>query len=111
MAKKKTAPRRVPHTGTPRTYGDGMPSQAGQATAEAPTNGGVTSGSPAAAQATPRVPAAAPSRRGLSTGPSGLTRSQVPLEQEYSYVPKDLRQLGIIAVVTFAIMIVLGLLM
>jgi hypothetical protein len=87
-----------------------MPSQTAPATAEAPANG-----SQAAAPMTPRLPTsgtrtAVPPRRAVSVGPSGLSRSQVPLVQEYHYVPKDLGRLGIIAVATFAIMIILGIL-
>jgi|GEM_PF-790963 hypothetical protein len=102
MAKKKTAHRRVPHSGTPRIYGDGLSARSAPATAEAPANG-----RPAAVSA---APAAAPLRRAVSVGASGLSRSQVPLMQEYHYVPKDLGRLGIIAVATFAIMIILGIL-
>ena len=109
MAKKKTAPRRVSHSGTPRTFGDGLPSQtaAAPATAEAPANGR-PGAAPVAAGSPPR--AVVPFRRSVSGGARGLTRSQVPLMQEYNYVPKDLGRLGIIAVATFAIMIILGIL-
>jgi hypothetical protein len=108
MAKKKTAPRRVPRSGTPRTYSDGAPSQAAPvATAEAAAD--VNSGATTPAAVAP-VRAVSPVRRGSAVGTSGLSRSQVPLSQEYSYVPSDLRRLGIIAVATFAIMIVLGIL-
>lgn len=111
MAKKKTAPRRVPHSGTPRTYGDGLPARSAPATAEAPANGSAPSGSPTSgSRAVARATSAAPLRRAVSVGASGLSRSQVPLMQEYHYVPKDLGRLGIIAVATFAIMIILGIL-
>ncbi len=104
MAKKKTAPRRVPRSGTSRTYSDGMPSStASVATAEAPDKA-----DPAAAPAPVRAPSLA--RRGAAVGTSGVARSPVPLSQEYSYVPGDLKRLGIIAAATFAIMIVLGIL-
>ncbi len=107
MAKKKAAPRRVPRSATPRTYGDGRPSQTAPATVEAPANGNPSAGS-ATAPATQRA-SVGPARRAAS-GLAGLTRSQIPLMQEYNYVPKDLGRLGIIAVATFAIMIILGIL-
>ncbi len=110
MAKKKTAPRRVPRTGTPRTYSEGAPAPsvpAAGATAEATADLDTLGGTAAAPVA---VRAAAPVRRGAAVGTSGVSRSQVPLSQEYRYVPGDLRNLGIIAAATFAIMIVLGIL-
>jgi hypothetical protein len=100
MAKKKTTVRRVPRSVTPRTFGDGRPAVPETATAEAVrTNGRPENGS---------ATVAAPVRR---PGFSRLNepRVQLPLAQEYHYVPADLRRLAILAVSTFAILIILGL--
>jgi hypothetical protein len=97
MAKKRTVQRRVPHSSAPRTYGDGVPSQTAQQAAEAAGSAGSKSVQPA--------PAAG---RRPAVGQSGVARSQVPLEQEYHYVPGDLKRLGILATITFVVMIALG---
>jgi hypothetical protein len=97
MAKKKNTPRRVPRSTTPRTFGDGLPSQVkqsamqgnGHAVAEAPIVA-----SPAAALRRPPRP--------------GEARAQLPLTAEYAYVMSDLRRLAILAATTFAILLVLG---
>ena len=108
MAKKKTAPRRVPRSGTPRTYGDGMPSPTASVAASEAAAVANSEAATSAAQAPVRAPSL--TRRGVAAGTGAVSRSQVPLSQEYGYVPGDLRRLGIIAVATFAIMIVLGIL-
>jgi hypothetical protein len=101
MAKKKSAPRRVPRSTASRTYGDGRPSQTAAAVA-----GDVT---PTRPETTVRPVPAPAVRRGLSAL-GGTARSQVPLSQEYGYVPKDLGRLAILAASTFVIMIILGIL-
>jgi hypothetical protein len=89
MAKKKTAPRRVPRTATPRMYGDGKPTQRTPQTD------------------VPRTSASRPN--GVVTrAAAGRVHSTVPLSQEYRYVPGDLRRLGLLAAGIFVVMIVLG---
>ena len=102
MAKKKSNYRRVPRSTTPRTFGDGQPSAAVTQTAEAVR----PNGKPASVAKQPSVPA----RRSLSGSRLGESRSQVPLPVEYHYVVPDLRRLGLLALSTFGIMIVLGIL-
>ena len=87
MAKKSTQSKRVPRAAEPRMYGDGKPSQ--QAATSATTT-------PAARQAQP------------ATRQAGTTRTTVQAT-DYSYVPKDLRRLGITAAAMFALLIALGL--
>jgi hypothetical protein len=99
MAKKKGTTRRVPHSATPRTFGDGRPSVAAQATAEAVSP---------ARPATTAPQTSVVTRRSASIR-SGEARAQVPLAQEYHYIVPDLRRLAILAVSTFAVLIVLGL--
>ncbi len=100
--KKKTAVRRVPRSTTPRTFGDGQPAVPA---AEADS----TVAAPLAPQASP-APA-----RGTSfdarrrTAARSETRPQLPLSEEYAYVPGDLKRLGILALSMIAVMVVLGL--
>lgn len=91
MAKKKGQARRLPRTTEPRMFGDGKPSQASQ------------QGERAAA--TPARSASGTQRAAVPAGRS------VPVStmQDYSYVLKDLRHLGILAASVFAVLIVLGL--
>ncbi len=98
--KKKTSVRRVPRSTTPRTFGDGAP-VAPEATAEAP---GVA---PANSVASTRSSQQDFRRRVAAR--SGEARVELPLEQEYSYVPADLRRLGLIALAMVGVMVVLGL--
>src|SRR5512138_2598395 len=103
MAKKRTTPRRAPRSTTPAMFGDGMPSQARTETAQkAEPNG---NGAPV-----PVVPAVRPlaSRRPGIARP-GQPRPQLPLAQEYHYIVGDLKRLGILAASTFALLIILGL--
>jgi hypothetical protein len=86
MAKKTTQSKRVPRAAEPRMYGDGKPSQ------QAATS---TTTTPAARAAQP------------ATRQAGTTRTAVQ-STDYSYVPKDLRRLGITAAGMFALLIVLG---
>jgi|YNPNPStandDraft_1061719.scaffolds.fasta_scaffold04379_9 hypothetical protein len=91
MAKKKSK-RRVPSAATPRMYGNGKPSQ------------------PSSAR--PTQPASAPAIRAGSrpAAPSQpAAHNPAVLAQEYRYVLSDLRRLGILAAATFAILIILGL--
>ena len=102
MAKKKSNYRRAPRSTTPRTFGDGQPSAAVAQTAEAVRPNG-----------TPAVAAKQPSalvRRTSAGSRLSESRSQVPLPVEYHYVLPDLRRLGLLALSTFGIMIVLGIL-
>jgi hypothetical protein len=85
MAKKKTT-RRVPQTSTPRMYSDGKPSQVVAGTASV-SGTGVRPASGAAA----------------------ASRGPVDLSKEYSFVPGDLKRLGITAAALFAGMFVLSL--
>jgi hypothetical protein len=87
MAKKSTQSKRVPRAAEPRMYGDGKPSQ--QATTTVTT--------------TPSGRVAQPATR-----QAGTTRPATQ-STDYSYVPKDLRRLGITAAAMFAFLIVLGL--
>ncbi len=87
MAKKTTQSRRAPRAAEPRMYGDGKPSQ------QAATG----------ATATPAARPAQPATR-----QAGTTRTAAQTV-DYSYVPKDLRRLGITAAAMFALLIVLGL--
>ncbi len=96
MAKKKTTVRRVPRTATPRTFGDGMPSRPEAPAAEAVRPNGV-----------PVAPAVPQARRPAVTR-FGETRVQLPLSQEYHYVPADLRRLAVLALSTFAVLLILG---
>lgn len=91
MAKKKTTARRVPRGVTPRMYGDGKPSSTAQPTA-----------------ATSGAKLARPSG-GSGRMAGTASRGPVVLSQEYRYVLGDLRRLGILAAATFAVLIVLGL--
>ena len=86
MAKKTTQSKRVPRAAEPRMYGDGKPSQ--QAATSATT-----------------TPAARPAQP--ATRQAGTTRTAVQ-STDYSYVPKDLRRLGITAAAMFALLIALG---
>ena len=95
MAKKKT--RRVPHSSTPRMYGDGKPSQTAQ------TGGSQTASSTGGSVATPA--------RGGSARTAAGTRNAVPLSEEYRYVFHDLKRLGIQAAITFAVLLALGLIL
>lgn len=86
MAKKKVA-RRVPQTGSPRMYGDGRPSVSAQVEGQKTV--------------TLRPSAAA---TGAANGP----RTVANLAREYSYVLGDLKRLGVIASVLFAVLVLLG---
>lgn len=97
MAKKRVQPRRVPRASEPRMYGDGKPSQQAT-TAQRPAGPATT---PAATLSRGTVPAAA--ARPMTTRPP------VTLTQDYRYVLKDLRRLGILAAGTFAVLVALGL--
>lgn len=90
MAKKKTQARRVPRAADQRMYGDGKPVQQTTATAGAPA---------AAGSAARSAPAGAR---------PATSASLTDLSVEYSYVPKDLRRLGITAAALFGLMVVLG---
>ena len=86
MAKKSTQSKRVPRAAEPRMYGDGKPSQQAATT---------TTTTPAGRAAQP------------ATRQAGTTRTAVQ-STDYSYVPKDLRRLGITAAAMFALLIALG---
>ncbi len=104
MAKKKTSARRIPRSATPRTFSDGRPSEkptaetAGEQVAVAPRSNG------AAVR-----PGSQEFRRRVPSARSMETRPQLPLTQEYNYVPGDLKRLGILAGGMVALMLVLGL--
>ncbi len=100
MAKKKTTVRRVPRSVTPRTFGDGVPPAAGLPVAEAVRANGRPEG--AASTASPAI-------RRTVLARQNEARVQRPLSAEYHYVPADLRRLAILAVSTFAVLIILGL--
>ncbi len=100
--KKKTAVRRVPRSTTPRTFGDGQPAVP---VAEGDSGGAA----PVVAQ-----PTMAPARgSALDARRRGAARSearpQLPLSEEYAYVPGDLKRLGILALSMIGVMVVLGL--
>jgi hypothetical protein len=97
MAKKKNPVRRVPRSTTPRTFSDVNSSSAALPAAEAVRSNG-----------RPEAQTAAPARRAGLVTRMGEARPQLPLSQEYRHVPSDLRRLGIFAVSTFVLMIVLG---
>ncbi len=107
MAKKRTASRRVPRSTTPRTFSTPQPS--------APAKGGPTTGAPEAVapRSTGAVASVRPSTyteiRRRAAAKAAETRPQLPLAQEYRYVPADLRRLGILAGGTAAVLVVLGL--
>jgi hypothetical protein len=88
MAKKKTQARRVPRAADQRMYGDGKPSQEAAATTGAPTGSA--------------------SRSAQTATRPGTSARNSDLAVEYSYVPKDLRRLGITAAALFGVMIALG---
>jgi hypothetical protein len=90
MAKKKTQVRRVPRAADQRMYGDGKPSQQTAATTGAP------------------APTGSASRSAQTATRPGTPARNADLAVEYSYVPKDLRRLGITAAALFGVMIVLG---
>jgi hypothetical protein len=96
--KKKTSVRRVPHSTTPRTFSDGQPITP---VAEA------ENGAPVATQAAPVRSSTLDSRRRVAVR-SSEARPQLPLSEEYAYVPKDLKRLGILALGMVGIMVVLG---
>jgi hypothetical protein len=101
MAKKKIQPRRVPRAAEPRMYGDGKPStQASERTPGAAT----TSSATATRTTTATRPVAAAGR--TTANPA---RTPVTTTQDYAYVLKDLRRLGVLAAGTFLLLIVLGL--
>jgi len=94
--KKKKKKRRVSRKATPRMYGDGRPTQTAQAAHRESKPKSTAPGRPASGrQPTARM-----------AGSSGA--KLVPMSEEYHYVPGDLRRLGILAVGTFAMLIVLG---
>ncbi len=108
MAKKKTSGRRVPRSATPRTFGDGRPSQ-DSARETAPDQVAVaprTNGAPARAGVRPAAPEL---RRRVPSARSMEARPQLPLREEYGYVPGDLKRLGILTGGMVALMLVLGL--
>ena len=90
MAKKKTQPRRIPRAADQRMYGDGKPSQQ-------------TAATPGTA-----MPAGSASRSAQAAARPGTPSRTTELSVEYSYVPNDLRRLGIMAAALFGVMIVLG---
>ncbi len=104
MAKKKTTARRVPRSATPRTFGDGQASQnptvsaAADQVAVAPRSNGV-----------PARPAVQEFRRRVPSARSTEARPQLPLREEYGYVPTDLKRLGLLASGMVILMLVLGL--
>ncbi len=111
MAKKKTSARRVPRSATPRTFSDGRPSQAPQAPSEASAAGATADQvavAPRSNGASVR-PAVQEFRRRVPSARSLESRPQLPLNQEYGYVPGDLKRLGILAGGMVAVMVVLGL--
>jgi hypothetical protein len=57
----------------------------------------------------PVRPAAQEFRRRVPSARSAETRPQLPLRQEYEYVPGDIKRLGILAGGMVALMVVLGL--
>lgn len=93
MAKKRNQARRVPRAAEPRMFGDGKPSQATQQAVRPDAAPG------ASAAASQRV---APQRAAGRAVPVTVT-------QDYHYVLKDLRHLGVLAAGVFAVLIVLGL--
>ena len=93
MAKKSQA-RRVPRAAEPRMFGDGKPSQTAQKT-------GGPGSAPVASVTTTQRPAA--TQRGAARA------VPVTVTQDYRYVLKDLRHLGILAAGVFAVLIALGL--
>jgi len=112
MAKQKKAQsRRVPRATDPRMYGDGKPSQtesSTQAAAQAPASGSRTTGTvnaniSQAARSTGAMPR-------TSLGASGsYARGGMGLTGDYTYVRRDLRRLGIVAVSIIAVLVVLAL--
>ena len=103
MAKKKVTSRRVPRSTTPRTFGDGMPSPAAEATVEGPTGAVRQTARPVSV-----VPQSSVAARRSAAIRSGEARAQVPLAQEYHYISADLRRLAVLAVSTFVLLMVLG---
>jgi len=99
MAKKKKK-RRVSRKATPRMYGDGRPTQ----TAQAANRRGKPQSTVTGKQGGRPTSSMQPTIR--QAGSSGA--KLVALSEEYHYIPGDLRRLGILAVGTFAMLIVLG---
>jgi hypothetical protein len=95
MPKKKTTARNVPRSGTPRTFSESAPAEAGSAAQPA-----------AAANGSATRPGVQDSRRRVA--PRTEARVELPLSQEYAYVPGDLKRLGLMAVGMVALMLVLG---
>ncbi len=93
MAKKKNQARRVPRAAEPRMFGDGKPSQATQQAAR--------TGAELTAQAA-TLQRATPQRAAGRAAPVTVT-------QDYHYVLKDLRHLGILAAAVLAVLVALGL--
>ena len=92
MAKKKQS-RLVPRSSTPRMYGNGKTSRAAAPVERQGQPGG-----------------AAPVVKSAGLWSAGRTDSSpAALAKEYHYVFADLRRLGILAAATFAVLIVLGL--
>jgi hypothetical protein len=78
-------------------YGNGKPSQAAQSSEQVTRPRGAAVNEPLSA----RRPADPPA--------GSLSRGQFTLAEQYHFVIKDLKRLGIIAVSTFALLIILGL--
>lgn len=96
--KKKNPARRVPRSATPRTFGDGQP----VAEATKPVPGSVGQPLEAAGMA-----------RGMSdlrrrVAQRSEVRPQLPLREEYRYVPTDLKRLAMLALGMLVLMAVLG---
>jgi hypothetical protein len=97
MAKKKTTARNVPRSSTPRTFSESAPAEAGSAA------------QPAAAANGSARPGLQDSRRRVA--PRTEARVELPLSQEYAYVPGDLKRLGLLAVGMVGLMLALGLIL
>jgi hypothetical protein len=108
MAKKKSSAQRTPRAVEPRMYGDGKPSQPGEAQPAAPAQPVKTASGSAQTYSAGRAPAtrtAGATPRGAGAGGS-FTR--VDKIVDYTYVMHDLRRLGITAAAILAGLIVLG---
>lgn len=101
MAKQKKPIRRVPHSVSPRTFGDGRPATTAQIGSEEAT---LSRSEGSAARSVPGG-----FRRRVSSG--NESRVQLPLSQEYHYVLGDLGRLGILAGSMVILMVILGLIL
>jgi len=94
--KKKN--RRPQRSNTPRMYGDGTPSRVSMQ----PVQGALRS------PTVDRSPADASRQRGAARLATPA-KPAIPFREQYAYVVGDLRRLGIVAVATFVVMVLVGL--